>query len=87
MAMKIGGEYRPEWIAIRHWERFAEHTGIHSKLVLQTLRKMTEKITTEAALLKGLFDSTYGENDAVNSISSLIASRVKKVLIDLDRAS
>lgn len=28
LAMKIGGENRPEWIMERHWNRFAEEIKI-----------------------------------------------------------
>jgi len=83
-AMKIGGEYRHEWIAIRHWERFAEHIGVNSRIVLQTLKVMSEKITVEAESLKKSFSVNLGENDAVSRICRLIGYRAKKVLMSLE---
>jgi len=32
-AFKIGGEDRPEWIMTRHWERFANETGLSPRYV------------------------------------------------------
>jgi len=79
-AMKIGGEYRPEWIATRHWERFAEQIGVHSRIVLQNLKTMSGKITVEAEALNESFSRKHGENDAVNRISRLINHRAKKMM-------
>ncbi|MDQ6975756.1 MAG: type II toxin-antitoxin system HipA family toxin [Mariprofundaceae bacterium] len=83
-AMKIGGEYRPEWIAIRHWQRFSEHIGVNSSIVFQNLKKMSGKILVEAEVLKESFDRKHGENVAVNKISRFIHARVKKILMSLD---
>jgi len=83
-AMKIGGEYRHEWIAIRHWARFAEEIGVNGRIVLQTLKVMSEKITVEAESLKKSFSVNLGENDAVSRICRLIGYRAKKVLMSLD---
>ena len=33
MAMKIGGEDRPDWIRTKNWERFAAETGINPSLL------------------------------------------------------
>ncbi|WML91948.1 HipA domain-containing protein [Thiothrix lacustris] len=33
MAMAIGGEYRPEWVQHRHWQRFADEAGINFSLL------------------------------------------------------
>lgn len=33
MAMPIGGEYRPAWVQQRHWQGFAEETGINFALL------------------------------------------------------
>ena len=33
MAMKIGGEDRPDWVRTRNWEQFASDTGINPSLL------------------------------------------------------
>jgi len=84
IAMKIGGEYRPDWIAVRHWERLAKDIGINAKMIHQNLKKMSGKIIVEAEALKAGFSKEHGENDGVNQIFRLIHSRVGKVRMKFD---
>ena len=84
IAMKIGGEYRPEWIAVRHWQRFANDIGVNTKMIRQNLKKMSEKITVEADALTESFSKKYGENEAIRQICRLIYSRVEKLRMNLD---
>lgn len=48
LAMKIGGENRPQWIRNRHWERMAKEIGIGSSLVLRTVKAMAKQIVHSA---------------------------------------
>jgi serine/threonine-protein kinase HipA len=48
LAMKIGGENRPQWIRTRHWERMAKEVGIGSALVLRTVKAMAKQIVHAA---------------------------------------
>lgn len=84
VAMKIGGEYRPEWISVRHWERFANDIGVNTKIIHQNLKKMSEKITVEVDALKENFSKQCGENDGVRQVCRLIHSRVEKVSMNFD---
>jgi len=84
IAMKIGGEYRPEWIAVRHWERLAGDIGVNTKIIHQNIKQMSGKIAVEAEVLKESFSKKYGANDGVNQIVRLIHRRVKKVRMSID---
>jgi len=84
IAMKIGGEYRPDWIAARHWQRLAGDIGVKTKMIHQTIKKMSEKIVVEAEALKESFGKEYGENDGVNEVFRLIHSRAEKVRMNFD---
>ena len=84
VAMKIGGEYRPDWIAVRHWEQLANDIGVNTKIIHQNLKKMSEKIIVEAEALKACFSKEHGENDGVNKVFRLIHTRAKKVSINFD---
>ena len=84
VAMKIGGEYRPDWIAVRHWEQLANDIGVNTKIIHQNLKKMSEKIIVEAEALKASFSKEHGENDGVNKVFRLIHTRAKKVSINVD---
>lgn len=85
VAMKIGGEYRPEWIAARHWQRLAEEIGVNSKMMHQHLKSMSGRIVIEADALKERFSTQYGDNDGVNKVCRLIHSRAEKASVSLDR--
>lgn len=50
-AMKIGGENRIDWIAQRHWERFAESVQLDKEFVLNYLRTLAENIFPKATAL------------------------------------
>jgi serine/threonine-protein kinase HipA len=80
LAMKIGGENRPEWIMGRHWDRFAEEIKI-SKIVL---RKRLTKFCLK--LIKGMdtthtnFIKKYQGENLLNDVITTIKKRVDKTL-------
>jgi serine/threonine-protein kinase HipA len=51
LAMKIGGQVRPEWITREHWEKFAKDAQIGMKAVIGALQDMKEKCPALAAEL------------------------------------
>ena len=44
LAMKIGGEYRLDWIARRHWARFAEEASLGASQVLSQVEDVVERL-------------------------------------------
>ena len=42
MAMKIGGEYNPRYVALRHFLRMGEAAGLSERLVRAEIRKVSE---------------------------------------------
>jgi serine/threonine-protein kinase HipA len=46
LAMKIGGEHDPAAVQKKHWEQFAEETGIKPRLVLSRIVELAGKIET-----------------------------------------
>ena len=79
LAMRIGGEDRPDWIIERRWQQFAGEVGIGFKLVRQTLLQMKDSVAKEANALAVEHDANYGVTDVVNRILSVIEARRKKV--------
>lgn len=53
MAMKIGGVYEPHRITPRHFERFAEETGLSKLLVKRRLLAMAKRMPSEISALAG----------------------------------
>lgn len=80
IAMKIGGEDRPDWIISRRWEQFATDIGINFKLVRQNLLAMSEKIIVESETLKREHVLQYGDCDIIDQIIVVIEQRSRKVL-------
>jgi len=78
-AMKIGGEYRPDWVAERHWQQFAADIGVNYKIVKQTTKKISAKITAECDAVA----EDFGSNKSIKKILKLINQRTKKLQMTL----
>lgn len=87
MAMKIGGENRPDWIQIRHWERFSQETGIKSKLVLSVLGGMAEAIVPASEEVAKKFHEEYGVAPAVQKVQAVIQKRSRSVSLTINKSS
>lgn len=79
MAMKIGGEYRPEWVMIRHWERFAGEIGVGAKVVLRMIEQIAKRIVSESEEVRLEFEKKYGACDIIDRIMTVIAKRSKAI--------
>jgi serine/threonine-protein kinase HipA len=79
LAMRIGGEDRPDWVIERRWQRFADEVGIGFKLVRQTLMHMKEQVSEEAQNLAIQFHAEYGDCDVVDRIVGIIEKRKTKL--------
>ncbi len=79
LAMKIGGEDRPDWVIERRWEQFAKDVGVKYNIVHQTLIGMSEKLIVEAHALREEFTAQYGGCDIIDQIIAVIEQRARKV--------
>ncbi len=68
LAMKVGGENRPNWIQERHWERFAKEAGLGRKLVLETVAEMAAKAPQVAAAVAAEQEIAWGPLPVVGKI-------------------
>jgi len=80
MAMKVGGENRPEWVQKRHWERLAGDLQVKPRLLLDLCREMAEKVCREAAELKGVFVAAHGRKKVITDLAALIDARSARLL-------
>jgi serine/threonine-protein kinase HipA len=79
MAMKIGGENRPDWLQKRHWERFAQGIGVKENLVKDYAIELAVSLPKVANSLLGEFpDSPLLRRlmDVVEKNAGRIASRL-----------
>lgn len=79
MAMRVGGEDRPDWIIARRWEQFASDIGISDKLVKSTLKKMSQQLVEQAYGLKEAFFDEHGQCDIIDKIITIIEARARKI--------
>jgi len=79
LAMKIGGESDPNVIRKKHWEQFAEESGIKPRLVLTRVADLAKKIEdNRLQLFKGAF-APY-KCDALYRLMQLMGEQVEKTL-------
>jgi len=83
IAMKIGGEDRPDWIIARRWQQFAEDIDVGYKLVKQTLARMSNQVVIEAKQLHPLYAKQHGKCKLIEQIINVIEKRAGKVLNSL----
>lgn len=73
MAMAIGGEYRPEWVQHRHWQRFAAEASINFSLLQKRGLALAGKVL---AGIQPVMAALGAEDSAVlGSVAELIRKR------------
>lgn len=85
LAMKIGGEDRPEWILHQHWERLAEDAGVGAKAALAICREMSETLPDAASQLAKEFTAQYGGKEIIAKICKNISSLSKRMLAGIKK--
>ena len=78
MAMKIGGENRPEWIIERKWQAFAEEVDIKYRLIEKKLKEFSELLPELTVQTIDVLSEQYGKCGIYNDIQDLIKARCAK---------
>ena len=79
MAMKIGGENRPDWIQARHWDAFAEKSGVNPRFVKGRVAELATAITGASEKLLHELAATPDETVTLEKICAEIAKRGKRL--------
>jgi len=79
LAMRIGGEDRPDWIIARKWQAFADDVGIAWKLVRQRLLVRQQTVIQAAARLHDEIAGQDGDCPVYGRIVDVIAQRSSKL--------
>ncbi|MEK7720773.1 MAG: type II toxin-antitoxin system HipA family toxin, partial [Elusimicrobiota bacterium] len=79
LAMKIGGENRPEWIMKRHWERFADDAEVAGKAVIGVCRELGESLPEAAEELARDFVKNHGAAETIRKIQKHISDMGAKL--------
>ena len=78
MAMKVGGENRPDWIIERKWQAFADEVGIKYRLIEKKLKDFSESLPDQAAKTAQALTQLYGNCAIYKEIQELIKARCAK---------
>ena len=84
LAMKIGGENRPEWIMERHWKRFAEEIKINNAVLQKRLLDFCLKVTNKIDSAYTDFIKRYQRNSLLEDIIPAIKKRSDRTLKQFD---
>jgi len=75
LAMKIGGENRPEWIQERHWETFSELSGVNPRIVWKRIAELSDSIVKKHSSTLADFKLDKAERELVDRVHALIEKR------------
>lgn len=84
MAMKIGGENRPEYVKLRHWERFANEIRVAMRTVLVASNVAVERIHDARAQAKETIGPGFAEQEIIGKIDEQIDRRIGWLRTELD---
>jgi len=84
LAMKIGGENRPEWIMERHWKRFAEEIKISNAVLQKRLSNFCLKVTNKIDSTYTDFINRYQRNSLLEDIIPAIKKRSDRTFKQFD---
>jgi serine/threonine-protein kinase HipA len=79
LAMKIGGENRPEWIQERHWKAFAEISGANPRIVWQKLAGLSAELPGKARELLAAIEPEKGEREMLERICGVVEKRAARL--------
>ncbi|MFC1679313.1 type II toxin-antitoxin system HipA family toxin [Elusimicrobiota bacterium] len=83
LAMKIGGENRPDWIMRRHWERMAGDAEVAVRAVLGACEELAESMPGAAKALAKEFEPKHGAGATIGGIVEYVgksAAHLRNVL-------
>jgi serine/threonine-protein kinase HipA len=79
LAMKVGGEDRPDWIAKRHWERIAGEAAVTPKAIIEICAELGEVLPDKTELLAKPFIAEHGAESTVSTIATYSTATSKRL--------
>ncbi len=83
LALRLGGERRPEKLRRRHWEDLAGELRIAPRAILGELGRLTRTIEPEAEALAREFTARYGCGETMEAILKIIRRRAGRAWASL----
>lgn len=84
LAMRIGGEDRPDWLLPARWRAAARDAGIRASYVLELLRDMALELPPLAGSIAEDFHRRNGYAGVIRDIRRLIEQRARQVIVALE---
>jgi len=75
MAMKIGGEYRPDYVKLRHWERFAEQVDLSVGIVRRQAKALVDSLDRARDEAKERIGPEFAKQEVIERIDAQISRR------------
>ena len=80
LAMKIGGENRPQWIQQQHWERLAKNNNFNPKIISSLAKNIVDKIFTASKnISQEILDVLPEDKKYLEKIHQVIETRAQKI--------
>lgn len=79
LALRIGGEDRPDWIQERHWRTFADASGANPRIVWRTLAELSATMPGKARELLVALDPPEGERQMLERICAVVGRRAARL--------
>ncbi len=79
LALKIGGENRPDWIKKRHWDGLAEISDTNPRIVRQQIEKLASTIVDKARDTAGALGLEKDESETIEKILAVITDRAAQL--------
>ena len=75
LAFKIGGDNRPEWIQLRHWEKLADAAGVNKRYIASVCIELASRLPSIALDVEKSINFSNEEKILVEGILKTIADR------------
>ena len=75
LAFKIGGDNRPEWIQLRHWEKLADAAGVNKRYIASVCIELASRLPSLALDVEKSINFSNEEKILVEGILKTIADR------------
>jgi serine/threonine-protein kinase HipA len=79
LALRIGGENRPEWIRKRHWDGLAGISDTNPRIVRLQIEKLAGAIVDKARDTAGALGLEKDESETIERILAVIADRAAQL--------
>ncbi len=79
-AMRIGGQWRGDWVNKEHWRKLAEDAGVGERAVSDLCVEMGDAVAKLAEPAAAVFAEKHGERETLDKITKHIRSASTKLL-------